>query len=98
MRPGPMSKRRQPAPRRQRWWWATGTLGLIALSAAVFWWFSDARYAPGGQPRLVLDQTVVDLGFLPFDTPARVTFTLTNAGNGTLRIRGTPPVRAVVGC
>ena len=31
----------------------------------------------GEKPRLVVDREVVDLGDLPFDTPARVVFTLT---------------------
>jgi hypothetical protein len=45
-----------------------------------------------------VDRTEVDLGTLPFETPARVVFTLTNAGDGLLRIADVPPVRVLEGC
>ncbi len=53
---------------------------------------------PGGTPRLVLDREVVDLGYLPFETPARVVFTLTNAGTGSLKLEDVPRVKVLKGC
>jgi hypothetical protein len=95
-----MAKRKlvsQPPPRRRRW--RAAALGALAVGAiaagALWWWIGDAA---AGTPRLVLDRDVVDLGYLPFDTPARVVFTLTNGGDGTLRITGEPPVRVAKGC
>jgi hypothetical protein len=46
----------------------------------------------------VVDRTEVDLGSLPFEAPATVVFTLTNAGDGLLRIADVPPVRVLKGC
>jgi hypothetical protein len=46
----------------------------------------------------VVDRETVELGFLPFKTPARVVFTLANAGDGVLRISEVPRVKAVEGC
>lgn len=91
--------RKQPPPRRARWRWAAlGAVVLVALGAGSFWWLSEAQDTPGGTPRLVLDREVVDLGYLPFEAPARVAFTLTNAGDGSLRLDGVPRVQVVSGC
>ncbi|MFQ5830696.1 MAG: hypothetical protein ACE5JD_16310 [Candidatus Methylomirabilia bacterium] len=72
--------------------------GLIAVGAAGFWWFSQAPDSSSGTPRLVVDRTEVNLGYLPFEAPARVVFALTNIGDGPLRLVGIPPVRALKGC
>lgn len=100
-----MGKRRnkprvkQPPPRRPGWRRAAfGALVLVALGGGAFWWFWGVRDASGGTPRLVVDRTEVDLGTLPFETPATVVFTLTNAGDGLLRIADVPPVRVLKGC
>ena len=86
----------RPIPRRAWWpWVALGTAVLIVGATGTFWWDSGAS---GGRPRLVLDREVVDLGDLPFETPARVVFTLSNAGDGRLEIAGEPRVKAVKGC
>ena len=52
----------------------------------------------GGQARLVVDRSDVDLGHLRFDTPARVVFTLSNAGDAPLRLKEVPRVVAKAGC
>jgi len=68
---------------------------LIVIAAGALWWFSAAT---GGRPRLVMDREVVDLGDLQFETPARVVFTLANAGDGRLKIAEDLSVKAVKGC
>lgn len=96
-----MSKRKrvEPPPRRARWRWAVmGVLAVIVLGAGTFWWLSAGPDASGGTPRLVVDREVVELGDLPFEAPARVVFTLTNTGNGPLKIAEVPRVKAVQGC
>ncbi len=100
-----MGKRRnkpcvkQPPPRPPRWRGAAlGALVLVAVGGGAIWWLWGARDASGGTPRLVVDRTEVDLGSLPFEAPARVVFTLTNAGDGILRVADVPPVRVLKGC
>ena len=97
-----MGKRRntprvkQPPPRRPGWRRAAfGVLVLVAAGGGGLWWLWDAF---GGTPRLVVDRTEVDLGALPFEAPATVVFTLTNAGDGLLKIADVPPVRVLEGC
>lgn len=92
-------KHASPQPRPRRWRWAAlGALGLIAIGAAAFWWLSGDRGTLGGTPRLVLDREVVDLGYLPYEAPARVVFTLTNAGDGPLKLVDAPQVKVLKGC
>lgn len=87
-------------PRRQpRWRWAAlAGVALVAVGAGAFWWFSEAQDTSGGTPRLLMDRTEVDLGYLPFEAPARAVFTLTNAGDGLLRLTEVPPVKVLKGC
>lgn len=86
--------------RRVRRWRRTAMIALAGavLAVAAGWWFWQTPEALGGTPKLVVDRDTVDLGYLGFETPARVVFTLTNAGDGTLRITDKPRVRAEEGC
>jgi len=96
-----MGKQRgkQRPRRRPRWRWAAlAGVVLVAVGAGAFWWFSEAQDTSGGTPRLLMDRTEVDLGYLPFEAPARVVFTLTNAGDGLLRLADVPPVKVLKGC
>ena len=77
---------------------ALGALALVAIGAIMVWWLWTAPEVSGGTPHLVLDREVVDLGYFRFDTPARVVFTLTNAGDGVLKLADVPRVKAVKGC
>ncbi len=89
----------EPAPRRPPWRLvAVGAVLLVGVGAAAFWWLSEAQNASAGKPRLMVDRTEVDLGDLPFNAPAKVVFTLTNAGGSPLDLSDNPPVRAVKGC
>ena len=97
-----MGKRRikqSPPPRRLRWWWAAfGVVALVAAGVGAFWWFSEAQDSSGGTPRLLVDRTEVDLGYLRFEAPARAVFTLTNAGDGLFRLVEVPLVKVLKGC
>jgi hypothetical protein len=46
----------------------------------------------------MVDRSEVDLGDLPFNAPAKTVFTLTNTGDGVLRIIEEPPVEVLKGC
>lgn len=85
--------------RRLGWRWVTlGALALISLGGAAAWWRSAPPEAANGTPRLVVDREVVDLGAFPFEAPARAVFTLTNAGDGPLRLADVPRVSVLKGC
>lgn len=89
---------RTPAPRRRWRGWAMVAVAVVLVGAAGGWILWAPPEAAGGTPRLVLDRDTVDLGSVPFETPARVVFTLTNEGDGALTILNTPRVEAVEGC
>jgi len=94
-----MKKRKsQPIPARpsRMRWVVVGAVLVVGIGAG--WWMLEGRDAWGERPRLIVDREVVDLGDLPFDAPARVVFTLTNAGPGILKLAGVPRVEAVKGC
>ncbi|MBI1892940.1 MAG: hypothetical protein HYS14_02350 [Candidatus Rokubacteria bacterium] len=96
-----MGKKRivKPPPRKTRWHrLALGTFGLVAVAAVTAWWLWSAPEVSGGTPRLVLDRDVVELGYLPFESPARVMFTLTNTGDGVLKLADIPRVKVLKGC
>ena len=71
---------------------------LIAVAAGVVWLRRGSEEAAERSPRFGVDRAEVDLGYRRFESPARVVFTLTNAGNGPLRLREVPRVAAAAGC
>ena len=87
---------RQRFPR--RWRLAVSALFVLALAAGAFWFGTERSDSSGGTPRLIVDRREIDLGVLPFDAPTRVTFVLTNVGDGPLTIKGSPRVEAIQGC
>lgn len=88
----------EQARRRTRKRRAVGVVLVAVIAVIAGWWLWNTPEASGGTPKLAIDREVVDLGDLPFETPARVVFTLSNAGDGTLRIPDVPRVRAEEGC
>ncbi len=90
---------KEPPPRRRTWRRVVlGAIVVAAVGAGAAWWLSEAVDVSGGTPRLVVDREVVDLGYLPFEAPATVVFTLTNAGDGTLRLADVPRIKVLKGC
>jgi hypothetical protein len=80
------------------WAVAATAVALGALAVASGSGFTPGSRAEAGTPRLVVDRDTVDLGRLPFETPAHVAFTLTNLGDAPLAITDVPRVDAVQGC
>ena len=99
-----MSKRAKgkhvaPSPRRRMRALIPLGLAVVILGGAGAWWLWPSRDdVTTGAPRLAVDRTEIDLGYRRFDTAARVVFTLTNAGDGPLRLAEVPRVKAVQGC
>lgn len=71
---------------------------LVVLAGGGLWLWLGREGASGGTPRLAVDRTEADLGYRRFETPVRVVFTLTNAGDSPLRLTEVPRVKAVAGC
>lgn len=95
-------KRNQLSPRRFPWPWlaVVGVLVLIA-GGLVVWTSSRSRPAVTpqvvGAPKLVVDRTTVDEGYLQYNAPVRTTFRLSNVGDQPLKILGAP-VELAEGC
>jgi hypothetical protein len=90
-----------PASRRLLWLWiAAGAAvvlivgGVVLLSAPT----PPASPAVAGAPRLAVDRTAVDEGYVKFGTPVHETFRLSNLGSQPLQILGQPQVELVQGC
>ena len=86
------------------WPWAIvgGALLLIIGGLSIIWASSDtappATPVVTGAPRLAVDQTTIDEGYVKLGTSIRTTFHLRNIGDEPLHILGEPIVELVEGC
>ncbi len=100
------SKRRKKSPPKRQlpWLWlvAGGAFLLVIGGLGMVWASSNARPAVApevtGAPRLIVDQTVIDEGYIKLDNTVRTTFRLRNVGDQPLYIMGEPQVELVEGC
>jgi hypothetical protein len=96
--------RRQSAARQFPWpWLAIGGVAVaiaIALVVVQPWSGDEPSATPlvTGSPRLMVDQTTVDEGYVKYNVPIRTTFRLSNVGDEVLQIVDAPQVRLVEGC
>jgi hypothetical protein len=104
------SKSTHPFP----WLWlVSGGAVLLVVAGLMLWWSGSntkptEASQPGskpidapqteGKPKLVVDQALVDDGYVKFDTPVHVSFKLSNPGNQPLQIVGEPKVELIEGC
>jgi hypothetical protein len=76
--------------------------GASILLIAVFFFFQNksAPYTPGitGGPSLQVDQEVVDLGDMKFESLANVSFKITNVGDKPLHFTEDPYIEVKEGC
>ena len=89
------------APRQLPWLWIAAGAAVVLIAGGVVMLSAQTSPAPSsvaGVPRLAVDRTTVDEGYVKFGTPVHETFHLSNAGNQPLQILGTPQVELVQGC
>ena len=98
-------KQQRQSPTRQipRILMAVGGLAaviLVVLAVAQPWSEDLPPATPQvvGSPRLTVDQTTLDAGYVKYDVPIRTAFRLRNVGDQPLKIVDTPQVRLVQGC
>jgi len=72
-------------------------VAVVVLGVGGWWLWPGTSPTAGGTPKLALDRTEIDLGYLRFETPAYAAFTITNTGDGPLTLEPSR-VRAVQGC
>jgi hypothetical protein len=95
---------RHPTSRRFVWVALAATAVAVFIGAIVLLANPGSSAEPSatpqvsGAPRLMVDQSTVDEGYLTYDTPIRTTFRLSNVGDQPLEILGTPQVGLVRGC
>lgn len=102
----PYKNNKAVPPRSSKWLpiIAGGAVLLLVIGLAVWW--SSSTSAPaagvpqqaGGAPRLAVDRTTIDDGYVKFNTPIEATFKLNNTGQQPLQILGEPQVELIEGC
>jgi hypothetical protein len=82
---------------------AGGAILLVIVGLAI-WWRSASSgpatppQAGGGTPKLVIDRTTIDDGYVKFETPIQAAFKISNTGNQPLQILNEPQVELIEGC
>lgn len=76
--------------------------GLAMLVLALLAWRNaaapKAEIQVTGEPRLVVDQEVIDFGDVQFEVPVQASFQITNVGDQPLRFTKRPAVQVAAGC
>ncbi len=88
-------------PQQRPWWLWAGVAAAVLLvvgGLSMLLISGNSNTASGGTPKLVVDQTVIDEGYVKLNTPVRTSFTIRNEGDGPLRVLGEPQVQLVEGC
>jgi hypothetical protein len=97
------SRRNQPPQRQFPWLWLAVAIGaLLLIGGGLAAWNSFGRRPEvqpqvTGAPKLAVDQTLVDEGYVKFNVPVRTSYRLSNVGDQPLKIIATP-VELVEGC
>jgi hypothetical protein len=92
-------KNAAPPARRFPWLWLVVGSAILLIGGGIsFLLISGGSGSANGTPKLVVEQTVVDEGYIELNTSVRTSFTLRNEGDGLLRVLGEPQVQLVEGC
>lgn len=93
-----------PPPKRFPWLWLTIGAALVLVAGGLGLVWSSSADTPAvtpavnGSPRLAVDRTEVDEGYIKLNTVVRSTFQLSNVGDQPLKIIGEPWVELIEGC
>ena len=80
-------------------WLFGGAALLIVIGIGVWFWSTTAESGPGNLgPRLSVNTEKLDFGDVKLDKTVRAEFVLTNAGDRTLTLDSSTPIRVVEGC
>lgn len=80
-------------------WLFGGAALLIVIGLGVWFWSATGESGPGTLgPRLSVNTEKLDFGDVKLDKTVRAEFVLTNAGDRTLTLDSSTPVRVVEGC
>jgi hypothetical protein len=95
-------KRNQPSPRRSWLPWLAVIGALVLIAGSLILWNSSRNRSTvtpqvTGAPKLAVDKTLVDEGYVRFNVPVETTFRLSNVGDQPLKITSVP-VELVEGC
>lgn len=89
----------QPSSQRPWWLWAAAAVAVVLVVGGLTVLLTSNSNAPeDGTPQVVVDQPVIDEGYVKLDETIRTSFTLRNEGDATLRILDEPQVELVEGC
>lgn len=101
----PHKNNKEASPNSSKWLPIIGGGAVLLIVIGLAVWWSSTTSAPatgsqqtGGAPRLAVDRTTIDDGYVKFDTPVEAAFKLSNAGQQPLQILGEPQVELIEGC
>ncbi len=80
-------------------WLFTGAALLVILGVGLWLWSTKLEFGPGDLgPKLSVNAERLDFGNVVFDKMVRAEFVVTNAGDRTLTLDTSTPVRVIEGC
>ena len=90
----------QDSAQRPYWLWVVvaAAVLLVVGGLSMLLISGDSNTTSGGTPKLVVDQTEIDEGYVKLNTSVRTSFTIRNEGDGLLRVLDEPQVQLVEGC
>lgn len=79
--------------------WLIGGIVLVGVAVLLMVWFAASpKRDSGGTPQIQVSAERLDLGKQVFNQPVRASFTVTNAGSGTLMLQAPPVATVLEGC
>ncbi len=94
-----MSRKRRKNEQKKNFPWPVFGLGAILVTIAVFLIANHGGGGDGGgTPAIIVDQSKIDYGYVPFGNDKSFKINVTNNGNGSLSFKRNPYVEVLEGC